>query len=778
MKYFLPEKMSLLQLYIPADAAHLAVHHLGLLGIVEFRDLNEGVHAFARRYTNEVKRMDELQKKINLLAEQTRRILPVPIKELHELQTIAKKFFKSNEIDEMERDVCAQTRRIDELNKNLSKLVETFQTFIEHEKVYKKILPILAGHNMETRTPVVGGGFTDIPDLTGETDQTLRFITGLVSCEKVPVFETILWRVLRGNVYISFTETDIKGLDETARTFFLVIYHGTETETKVKRIASSLGAALYEVELDTHRQEKEIERLAQGVSDLTAVIQNTQNTRRMDLLGIVDKLDAWAVAVAKEKEIYAAMNLFDYDKNRKSLIAEAWCPASEKHRIEETFRRIERKTGACLSGAVNTLPAAHTPPTYIPRTAASSAVQEMIDLYSVGSYTEFNAAAFSLATVPFLFGLMFGDSGHALFLILGSCYFILRAKKFEGRRLDEMTGALFTGRHLLLMAGVWSFLAGLIYNDFFSRSLRLFPSQFLFRLDKDSKKTIERRPGGYVYPFGLDWGWSLTKAKMDQTNSYKMKLSLLLAYCHITFGQSIHLANTIRRERYEELFLVALPRMALFSSVVGYICFLVVFKWLAGIDISILTTLIEMFFTPGKPPENLFFSCQHTVQKTLLAVAGACALLIFVGTPVAIYSRAEQPKTKELEEESGLFKTKETLSEETKEKAELVVYHVIHTIEFMLSIISNATSYLRLWAISLAHTQLSEIAWDLMESTVASYFFVPFLMFIPWALITVFFLVAIEGMSALLHALRLHWVEFNGAFYEGGGHRWAPFRFF
>ena len=113
-----------------------------------------------------------------------------------------------------------------------------------------------------------------------------------------------------------------------------------------------------------------------------------------------------------------------------------------------------------------------------------------------------------------------------------------------------------------------------------------------------------------------------------------------------------------------------------------------------------------------------------------------------------------------------------------------IVAGAIETIEFVLGTVSNTASYLRLWALSLAHSQLAEVFFDktiiLLGNSGKQWYVNGILLvfaFPIFAGVTAVVLLFMDMMECFLHTLRLHWVEFQNKFYRADGYKFTPFCF-
>jgi V-type H+-transporting ATPase subunit a len=113
---------------------------------------------------------------------------------------------------------------------------------------------------------------------------------------------------------------------------------------------------------------------------------------------------------------------------------------------------------------------------------------------------------------------------------------------------------------------------------------------------------------------------------------------------------------------------------------------------------------------------------------------------------------------------------------------------MIETIEFVLGTVSNTASYLRLWALSLAHSQLAAVflenglvmAWRSHgepHTNTIQIIVMSFLFWFAFMSATFGILMCMDVLECFLHTLRLHWVEFQNKFYKGGGYLYTPFSF-
>lgn len=127
--------------------------------------------------------------------------------------------------------------------------------------------------------------------------------------------------------------------------------------------------------------------------------------------------------------------------------------------------------------------------------------------------------------------------------------------------------------------GFFAIYCGFIYNEFLSINLDLFSSCYNPYLVKE-KQPIPRSSLECVYGFGIDPAWGVAENNLNYINSLKMKIAVIIAVVHMTFGVLVKATNSLYFKRYIEFIFEFLPQLAFMVVLFGYMDFLIVFKWL------------------------------------------------------------------------------------------------------------------------------------------------------------------------------------------------------
>jgi V-type H+-transporting ATPase subunit a len=324
-----------------------------------------------------------------------------------------------------------------------------------------------------------------------------------------------------------------------------------------------------------------------------------------------------------------------------------------------------------------------------------------------------------------------------------------------------------------------------------------------------------------------------------------MKMSVILGVSQMLVGIILKWFNMLHFEKYGQFCAVCIPELLFMTCTFGYMCFLIFLKWTtdysqgqfqhgvpcyescSGDPITgkwaseyasdggcyreppmIITTLIGMFMSVGAVGQDqtngwdkckfYLFESQEGLQTFFLMIALICIPWLFAVQPVLVY-KAHEKEVADRQVRGGMAHTSEDSasdgeSDEPEDDGfnmgDVIVGQAIHAIEFILGAVSNTASYLRLWALSLAHSQLSEVFWEYIfkgyeiELLGGQYpglasNSVPFII-VCYALFfccTIAVLMVMESLSAFLHALRLQWVEFQNKFYSATGYKFHPLDF-
>uniref|UniRef100_A0A7S2K1C8 V-type proton ATPase subunit a n=1 Tax=Zooxanthella nutricula TaxID=1333877 RepID=A0A7S2K1C8_9DINO len=564
---------------------------------------------------------------------------------------------------------------------------------------------------------------------------------------------------------------------------------------KIIKVCTAFGVNMYPWPASPEQAKQKDAVLRKSLQDKQHALRSFQDIMRAEIADLVApssgnpkgnaKIEDWRLFCIKEKSIY---NVLNHCEEGMALRVNVWYPESDEGKIQALLKAAregdQQGQGAFLNpdkGAWKS-----TPPTYIRTNEYTEAFQEVIDTYGIPRYQEANPALITVVTFPFIFGMMYGDVGHGTLLTLAGVYLVRNAESFR-----HTQPVLFGARFLVLSLGIFAVFAGFMYNDMFSVCLPIFASRFEDK-NHDGHYTpmydVTNSGGPGPYPFGLDWAWGGASNELLYVNSMKMKLSVLFGVLQMIVGLMFRWSNALYDKNMTDFIFECVPMMVFMLCFFGWMDVMILYKWTHPIDNApnIINSLICMAM--GQKDLNPLWPGSVQLASQLMKYTVLSVPFLLFPKPFILlwqHNKAQAQKTKDghhmlVDEEQGAHSAGGHGHGDEFEFGEVFIHQIIETIEYVLGTVSHTASYLRIWALSLAHQQLSEV---FFQKTLTMGLEMPFpangimlyLMFAAWFGVTLGVLLGMDVLECFLHTLRLHWVEFQSKFYKAGGEKFAPY---
>jgi len=275
-----------------------------------------------------------------------------------------------------------------------------------------------------------------------------------------------------------------------------------------------------------------------------------------------------------------------------------------------------------------------------------------------------------------------------------------------------------------------------------------------------------------VYAFGVDPSWFLSPNLLTYTNNIKMKIAVIIGVIHMSIGVGVKGFNAVYFSQWNVLFFECFAGLIILLGLFGWMDFLIFTKWTYTMDAyqgwgttqaehdnfikintapSIITVMINNFLGAGKQPVTFqhegytgptdfdvyYLENQRAVSESFVIIVLICVPLMLCCKPCQAMCFAKshaQPHNEDFDRleasdqdnnqlvggnveddaKADIKAYEQLLNSEgaldgEHAASEIFIHQLIETIEFVLGTVSNTASYLRLWALSLAHSQLAQV---------------------------------------------------------------------
>lgn len=410
------------------------------------------------------------------------------------------------------------------------------------------------------------------------------------------------------------------------------------------------------------------------------------------------------------REIEKAEAPLRFATSDHSFIVEGWVP---QERWEEVGHRLEEPGTIYVDILEDS--EAEEPPVLLDNPKPVRPFELLTNLFSTPSYKEIDPTLTLFVIFPIFFGLMVGDLGYGVTLMVVGLVGLLLVKKSPDMRRFMA---------IIILAGIATALFGaFLYADAFG-----IPFQ---ATESHNGEMVAEESGAsgavsWELLLGMEIPLAATVHKLTDIVDL-LVLSVVAAFLHLGLGFVLGFFNEVRHDRRH-----AIAKGAWFVVLFGF--FLVLMSRLRWTRVAGYVWGNFLSFIPVEGLQVFGFSIPWVALAMLLSGAGVMAVMEFmtIGNPVAILETA--------------------------------------------GLLANMISYTRLAGIAVAKAAIADALNNAIFTGLIFDHGVPSLALGLFVLVLAQMMVfLLGGLSAGIQALRLNYVEFFMKFFKGDGLPFAPF---
>ncbi|KAF7309205.1 V-type proton ATPase subunit a [Mycena kentingensis (nom. inval.)] len=273
-----------------------------------FMGVYPSVSPFQCSSVGKIRRIDEMARRVRFFATEKD---VVPVRHLYDsalLITVGPRGPQT--IDEFDVTLTEHESRLLRMNESYQTLSKRAKELVEARHVLRETAVFFdkaQGHQTDIRQSFIDSSAQLLQHefLTIQFD--LEFVAGTLDRARVPTFERVLWRVLRGNLYINHSGIVEPFVDPLTgaetRKNVSIFAHGDALLFKIRKVAESMDATLYPIDANAEKRAESLREFSVRLEDLGTVLYNTGMNRRSELAKLGESLRSWQDAVRKEQLI-------------------------------------------------------------------------------------------------------------------------------------------------------------------------------------------------------------------------------------------------------------------------------------------------------------------------------------------------------------------------------------------------------------------------------------------------------------------------------------------